>query len=122
VPNGNKSEPRKLGRPVNPDRRQLKEFLADSDRWSDRTFARAWRAIQLITLLAGSGAVVAALKRSTRPNESVNIAELTREAIRIQTEWDTAHPEEAARMSALAAQKRAARQRSKTTNSDRQSR
>jgi hypothetical protein len=92
MPNGKESELRKPGRPVNLTRRKLKKFLAGSDRWSDRTFARAWRAIQLITALAGPDAVVATLKRSTRPNGSVNVAELTREAMRIQTEWYTAHP------------------------------
>jgi len=114
MPNGKQSSARKPGRPVNLPRQRMKDYFV-RDQWSDRTFARAWRAIKAIIVFTDDpDAVTAAVKRSTRPNGSVNVAELTREAIRIQTEWDKAHPELAARLSAQLEQKIAARKRRKT--------
>ncbi len=102
----------------------LSLLLASPETWGvPGVSQKAWEMAQVEAIVALTvGAVTAAVNRSTRPNGSVNVAELTREGFRIQTEWDATHPEEAARISALAEQKRAARQRTNTTNSDRQSR
>jgi|SRR5512134_3710316 hypothetical protein len=79
MPNGTKSTG-KSGPKPDPARATMRRLFSD---WSDRTFARYWKAHQLLVALMQEGALdrdgyEQAIKDSTRPSGSINVTRLSR--------------------------------------------
>jgi hypothetical protein len=68
---------RKRGRPSNALRAQTKRLFPE---WSARTFARWWRAYQILVILGDEQRWQAAVQRATRPNGSFNVSQLGKDA------------------------------------------
>ena len=84
---------RRPGRPRNQERAEFRAMFASAS-WSPRTLERLWTAWQVLTFTGGAEAVGAALIPASRPNGSVNVAEMERQARRALVEWVIAHPDE----------------------------
>lgn len=69
----------------------MRAFVGD-DFGSERSFSRYWVASQTIRELAGEASLQAALAVATRPNGSLNIAELRRQAGRAVARYVDGEP------------------------------
>lgn len=87
VPNGTSSRP---GPKPDPYRAFVRQMFSE---WSDRTFARYWKAHTRLLALKEHGVIdgddgfKAVLARATRPNGSINVVKLDRISEAIALDW-----------------------------------
>jgi hypothetical protein len=90
---GDPTTTRQPGRPRDETRGKAEQVMRQGGVWSDRTFARYWRAHRILYDLYGPDAAHQAVLRASRPNGSLNAAQLTREADAALFRWIDENPE-----------------------------